>query len=231
MGYKIFVSYKYGDTNVQPLKTGRQYLYSFGYNTTIYEPTKVRDYVTKLQELLEVNNHINKGEADGESLAAFKDSTIASKLRDKIFDSSVTIVMISPEMKDNAKRERDQWIPWEISYSLREYGRNGRTSHSNAMLAVVLPDRSGNYSYCMEDSPTSTTIYTGRLFEILRKNMFNEKIPTIIRYENGIPIYFGESSYIPCIKWNDFTECPNSSIERAIRIQNNISNYNICKEV
>lgn len=231
MSYKIFVSYKYGDTNVQSLK------FNFPYpsaKTWIlapnYEPTKVRDYVTKLQDLLEKNHHINKGEADNESLANFKDSTIASKLRNKIFDSSVTIVMISPGMKEYGKLERDQWIPWEISYSLCEYGRNGRTSHTNAMLAVVLPDRNGSYSYCLDERPETTVIYTDNLFEILRKNMFNQKIPSI-RQKNGIYIYSGESCYIPCVKWSDFKLNPNLYIERVIKIRDNIDDYNICKMV
>ena len=221
MGYKIFISYKYGDTNVFPLC-----------ERTIlgYTPTKVRDYVTKLQVLLEKNHHINKGEADSESLENFKDSTIASKLRDKIFDSRVTIVMISPGMKEWGVLERDQWIPWEISYSLCEYGRNGRTSHSNAMLAVVLPDRMGNYSYCMQRFADRTVINTGILFEILRKNMFNQKIPSV-HFEKGIGLYSGEYSYIPCVKWTDFIRSSNSCIERVIRIQNNIRDYNICKVV
>ncbi|MBO7327175.1 MAG: TIR domain-containing protein [Lentisphaeria bacterium] len=231
MSYKIFVSYKYGDTNVLSLKNNYPYpnngTWSFA---ATYEPTKVRDYVTKLQELLEKNHHINKGEADNESLANFKDSTIASKLRNKIFDSSVTIVMISPGMKEYGKLERDQWIPWEISYSLCEYGRNGRTSHTNAMLAVVLPDRNGSYSYCLDERPEATVIYTDNLFEILRKNMFNQKIPSI-RQKNGIYIYSGESCYIPCVKWSDFKLNPNLYIERVIKIRDNIDSYNIYKTV
>ena len=231
MGYKIFVSYKYGDTNVLSLKICKPYRYgmALGYSA-IYEPTKVRDYVTKLQDLLAVYHHVNKGEADGESLANFADSTIASKLRKKIFDSSVTIVMISPGMKDYGKLEKDQWIPWEISYSLCEYGRNGRTSHSNAILAVVLPDRYGSYSYCIEDTPPSTTIHTDNLFEILIKNMFNKKVPSI-RYEDGKKIYLGEASYIPCVRWGDFVKDPNSYIDRVIGIRDNISDYNIYKMV
>ena len=232
MGYKIFVSYKYGDTNVQSLKIGVAYRYgvALGYNTA-YEPTKVRDYVTKLQEVLEANHHINKGEADGESLENFKDSTIASKLRDKIFDSSVTIVMISLGMKEWGVLERDQWIPWEISYSLCEYGRNGRTSYTNAMLAVVLPDIYGSYSYCIvENTPTSITIHTDNLFEILRKNMFNQKIPSV-HIEKGVVLYSGEHSYIPCVRWSDFVRNPNSYIERVIGIRNNIGDYNIYKVV
>ena len=124
MGKKIFVSYKYGDDQVE--------------NLSYYENSTVRDYVTKFEDVLDSSDNIYKGESDGEDLSILSDDTIWEKLKDRIYDSSVTVIFISPGMKENWKLERDQWIPWEISYSLKEVSRknkNGQavTSRSNAM--------------------------------------------------------------------------------------------------
>ncbi len=139
MGNKIFVSYKFADTSVQGL--GFQSCFS---NTH----TKVRDYVTHFQSVVEkTGKHINKGESDGEDLSNLKEATIWNKLRDRIYDSSVTVVFISPNMKMIFKPDAEQWIAREIQYSLWETTRDDRTSHSNAMVAVVLPDTYGSYRY------------------------------------------------------------------------------------
>jgi len=229
MGRKIFVSYKYADTLVQDLNI---YEYDFWGNRNKVT-TKARNYVDKLSEILEDEDHIFKGEDDGQSLAAFSDEHIASTLRDKIFDSSITIVLVSKGMKNPLEEEKDQWIPWEISYSLRESTRNGRTSNCNGVIAVVLPDEWGNYDYYITyDSVCNCRMLTTSfLFEILKDNMFNEKHPNISQCSNGSSIYHGDYSYIQSVKWEDFTNTPNYFLNKAIEIRDNKERYNLTKYI
>ena len=218
MGRKIFVSYKYADPSVKELP-------EVGWATT------VRHYVDILQEKLKDEYHINKGEKAGEDLSNFANSTIKSKLRDKIYDSSITIVLISPQMMEINKDEDEQWIPWEISYSLRRTTRNDRTSRRNGILAVVLPDTYGKYDYMLELKQCCaigcTIWHTENLFKILRNNMFNIKEGNIIGCNINYQVYQGFASYIHMIRWSDFLENINSWIEIAANIQSSDEKYDI----
>lgn len=221
MARKIFVSYKHSDSCVQ------------SFNPFIQ--ATARDYVDRLEQLLEFD-HIYKGERDNEDLGMFKDETIQSYLRDKIFDSSVTIVLISKGMKELGKNENDQWIPWEVSYSLREKTREDRTSTTNAMLAIVLPDEYGNYNYFIEqiNCPYCNGVRwrTDTLFSILGKNMFNRKYPNTFTCTNqtcGVLHSGDDHSYIHPVRWDHFIPNMNSYINHAISINENINDYNITK--
>jgi len=227
MGRKVFVSYKYGDTQVKDLNVYEENW--FGQDVKVQ--TKARHYVNELSEILDSEDHIFKGEDDGQSLADFSDEYIASSLRDKIYDSSITIVLVSKGMK-TYEAEKDQWIPWEISYSLKEYTRNGRTSLSNGIIAVILPDEWEKYEYYItRDSECDCrTLNTSFLFQILKDNMFNIKEPNR-RLCNGSYVYTGESSYIQSVKWEDFKSNPNYYLNKAIELRDKKENYNIIKTV
>lgn len=217
MGRNIFVSYKYADSRVQRLP-----------DLPWSESPKVRNYVDKLQTVLAEADHINLGEKDGESLADFADSTIETSLKDKIFRSSVTIVMISKGMKDIYRHERDQWIPWEVSYSLRDVTRNDRTCRMNAVLGLVLPDEYGSYDwyYTSNIACNCTTHHTDQLFEMLRVNMFNMKEPKLTTCQ-GMDIHHGEFSFIKTVRWSQFSTDPDSYLDTAIDIRDNKNLYNI----
>lgn len=208
MGNKIFISYKYSDDNVTQL-TNNLFV---GYGQA---KTTARDYVDIIQKKLERDGiHINKGEKDNESLAEFKTETIRSKLADKIFDSSVTIVLISPNMKDYWKSEHDQWIPWEIAYSLKNKTRLDNRSKRNAILAVILPDRYGSYDYV-----NSSEFY----FEIIQRNLNNLHTRyDAYKLRNGC-----SNSYILRCNWDNFISNANGWINAAIEIRDKGDKYNI----
>lgn len=190
MGRKIFVSYKYADENVYPVP-----------NVSDYRP-KARDYVTWLErKFSDRTDHIYKGEHDNEDLSDRPDDYIWAKLKDKIYDSTISIVLISPNMKEAYKWDKSQWIPWEIAYSVRETTRNDYTSHANAVLGVVLPDKYNRYDYYA----------SSRMFKILEENI--------------------KIGYIPIVKWEDFKYNCDAYLNRAFQAQKNVPQYKISKTV
>ena len=142
-------------------------------------------------------------------------------------------------MKDLWLPEDNQWIPWEIAYSLKEHSRDGRTSLTNAVLALVLPDLSGSYEYYIEDESCPyckcRTLKTDFLFQIQKDNMFNVKQPTYSDCDKhnsltGV-VYLGASSYIHSVKWSDFKNDPNKHLNIATTINDRINEYDITKVV
>lgn len=104
-------------------------------------------------------------------------------------------------MRESYKTDRDQWIPLEIAFSLREQRRSDYTSHSNALLFVVLPDRNGSYRY--SDYMTH--------FKIVKENINN--------------------GFAPVVNWNTFMGNINFYIEKAIRQKESTPLYKVVKSV
>jgi hypothetical protein len=101
--HKVFVSYKYSDA------------------------VDTRDRImTKLGN----SGHFYKGEKGYKALE-YADDTLKKYLGDMIYDSSVTIVVISPEVVQS------KWVDWEIRHSLENQTRNDRTSGRNGILCVI----------------------------------------------------------------------------------------------
>lgn len=232
MSKKIFVSYKYWDNSVYQDNTLDKISNP---NFISCKQITPRSYLNELSNIL--NDYaIEKWEKDDEDLSNFKDETIRSKLRDKIYDSSITIVLISPNMNDKTQAEQNQWIPWEISYSLKEYTRNNRTSKSNAMIAIVLPDIRNCYDYCIEYNnfcDTNILKFDSCSFNIISKNFFNKKEPKTYKCSKCNYLHFigTDSHYFAYAKWIDFKNNPSKYIDIALENQLNIDNYRITKTI
>ena len=226
-GNKIFISYKYKDDQV--------------FNLKVDENSTVRDYVERLEELLESTNHIYKGESDGEDLSCLSEETIWEKLKTRIYDSTITIVAISPGMREFEKNDNEQWIPREISYSLKEEARintkgEAVKSKTNALIGLVLPDENNSYSYFMEGNrcceKTCISYRIDHLFEILKGNMFN-RIKNYSRYtcEGNVTVWNEPCSYMKIIQWPVFLSSYQEVIKDAIDRQEHIEEYKVKKEI
>lgn len=217
MAHNVFVSYKFKDNNVQ-------HLYGCF-------PTTARDYVNKIEEYLAQEGHIYYGEHDDEDLSNYTDEQIWNILKDKIYPTTCTIVLISPQMKNNYAQDRSQWIPWEVCYSIRETTRGDRTSRRNGILAVVLPDQNGSYEYALSNRScclNGCVCYNRDwLFTILKENMFNQKEPIKRICEKQDTISYGEYSYIPMITWRQFVSDVSGQIERVERIKDRANEYQL----
>ncbi|HEX5456226.1 MAG TPA: TIR domain-containing protein [Candidatus Saccharimonadales bacterium] len=223
---KIFLSYKYRDTNVQELS---EYLPD---EDTDYMHTP-RHYVDYIIDLIG-SDHIYKGEKSDDDASHLSDDSIDSRLKAKIFDSSITLVLLSPNMWEKNKLIKNQWIPQEISYSLRTKTRNGVVSKHNGILAVALPDYYGSYDYAVIKKPCGVTQWqTYSYFPIIGNNMFNRKIknqePCSGCFSNH---HYGYNhSYIHPVKWDDFIINHNLFIDLVAGHRDNIDNFEVVKSL
>lgn len=188
MGRKIFISYKFKDNDVNKLPN-------------VTQPTWPCDYVDYIKDNVLANDDIYKGENSDEDISSWPEESIWHHLKDKIYDSTLTILLISPNMKEIGKWQRSQWIPWEISYSLRETTRNDRTSHNNAILAVILPNKMGRYDYYNKND----------MLPIIKDNIIN--------------------GYIYVVTWDDFLKYPQVDIDLAFSYRKNTPAYKIVKSL
>lgn len=150
MAHKTFISYKYSD-----VVEGR-------------ENNNLRDrIINKLGE----NAQYYQGENGyTKDLSSYSADYIKRTLKDMIRDTTVTIVIISPNM------QLSQWMNWELSYSLSEITRANRTSLTNGMIAVVQKQNTFGY---LKGYEWFKGIYEewdlAKTFEIIRKNQNNKK--------------------------------------------------------
>ena len=113
--------------------------------------------------------------SDSPNMGDEKTERIKTYLKDMMWGTSVTVVIISPNMKQS------KWIDWEIEYTLKHITRKERTSHINGLVGVIMKVNGGydwfiNHLTNCHNSPV-VNYRNNYLYDIISKNHFNSNPP------------------------------------------------------
>lgn len=133
-------------------------------------------------------------------------------LKDMIWPTTVTIVILSPHMTEST------WIADEVAYSLRKVGRDNKTSGRNGVVAVIQKYQN-SYDWFVKKGTnchgSSTISYKSNLiFPIISKNHFNSN-PSIWHCDECKTYDREKGSYITYVQEETFLKDVNGYVEKA----------------
>jgi hypothetical protein len=200
MARKTFISYKYS------------------------EAQNVRDRIIKA---LGSDAAYYQGEtADSPDISDTSADNIKKNLKDMIYDTSITIVVVSPDVK------KSKWIDWEIEYSLKEITRQDKTSRTNGVVGVIMKI-DGGYDWLInskrgDDNCSIRTIDEKLLYPIINKNRYNLN-EQVYSCSHCKTLDMLSSSYISLIEEDSFIQNTDEYIENAYEKSKIIDTFNIVK--
>lgn len=153
---------------------------------------------------------------------------IKKNLRDMIYGTTVTIVIISPNMT------KSKWIDWEIEYSLKATTRKDRTSRTNGVVGVIMEHQDG-YNWIAsrktsKDGCSFRIINDDKLYDIIETNRFNMKNP-VYSCKTCQIVDWLTGSYISLIEQNNFLKNPSKYIDNAVEKSEVIHNYTVTRTI
>lgn len=179
MAHKTFISYKYSESK----ELRDKIIGALGKDATYYKGENI----------------------DSKDMSDYKRETIKANLSDMMYDTSVTIVILSPNMRES------EWIGWEISYCLKKITRKNRTSQRNGVVAVI-KKVNGSYSWFEYLENGGTKYYMNRIQDIIANNHFNSNPP--IKTSTGAYDWL-KGSYIAFVEEDEFLSNPKKYIDNA----------------
>jgi len=201
MAHKTFISYKYS------------------------EAQKLRDNIIKA---LGKDAVYYRGEtSDSPDLSDTSTENIKKALTDMMFDTSVTIVVISPNMIES------NWIDWEIEYCLKNINRKDRISHTNGVVGVIMK-YNGGYEWFKkkkrkEDGCIIFSYDENKVYDIINKNRYNQN-PKKYSCDICKTVDSLTGSYIAYVEEETFLLNPNKYINNAYnKSEDDAAGYNITK--
>ena len=201
MAHKTFVSYKWSEAR----RLRDDIISALGDNATYY-----------------------RGEtSESPDLTDTSTENIKRVLRNMMYDTSVTIVIISPHMTES------KWIDWEIEYCLKKTTRKGRTSQTNGIVGVIMKVNGGYdwFRHCgVNCHGVKTFSYDlGMVHSIIANNHFNSEPPQwhccqcrAFDWLNG--------SYIAFVEEDEFLRNPVMFIDNAFdKSEDDGYGYDLCR--
>jgi MTH538 TIR-like domain (DUF1863). len=201
MAHKTFISYKHS------------------------EAQKIRDDIIKA---LGKDAVYYRGEtSNSPDLSDTSTENIKKALTDMMFDTSVTIVVISPNMTES------NWIDWEIEYCLKNINRKDRISHINGVVGVIMK-YNGGYEWFKkkkrkDDGCIISSYDENKVYDIINKNRYNQN-PKKYSCDVCKTVDSLTGSYIAYVEEETFLSNPNKYINNAYdKSEDNAAGYNITK--
>lgn len=191
-----------------------------------YKHSEARELRDEIIKALGDDADYYQGEtSESPDLSDTSTENIKKNLKDMMYDTSVTIVIISPNIK------KSKWIDWEIEYCLKHETRKDRTSHTNGVVAVI-QKVDGGYSW-FKKSRTNTdgcqvNYYEESLvYDIINNNRYNQNPPhyscNTCKCVNAL-----EGSYIAYVDEESFLANPQKFINNAYnKSENDGAGYDI----
>lgn len=189
-----------------------------------YKYSEAQELRNRIIEALGDDADYYMGEtSDSPDLTDTSTENIKKNLKDMMFGTSVTIVILSPHMKES------KWIDWEIEYCLRKYTRKDRTSHINGVVGVIMKV-DGGYGWLINDlinchGERVINFKNELLFPIIYNNHYNSNPPQW--HCSQCKTYDSlNGSYIEYVKEEDFIANPWKYINNAYdKSENDASGY------
>lgn len=202
MARKTFISYKYS------------------------EATQLRDVI--IQKMGDDARFYTGETSDSPDLTGSKTESIKENLKDMMYHTSVTIVIISPNMK------LSKWIDWEISYTLKQIKRGDLTSSSNGLVGVIMKVN-GSYDWLISrtqkaDGCTARSFNDNLLYDIINGNRFNRKGDEKYSCTTCKTFDWLEGSYMSLIDEDTFLKDHTKYIENAYDKSKIITEFGVQRE-
>lgn len=138
-----------------------------------YKFSEAQDLRDRIIEAMGDDAKYYKGEtSDSPDLTDTSTENIKKNLRDMMYGTSVTIVIISPKIKES------KWIDWEIEYSLKLETRKDRTSQRNGIVGVIQKVKGSydwfKYKVRKPDGCIVTCYHEELVYDIIKNNRHNQ---------------------------------------------------------